>query len=76
MGTNKRKSLTHIIRTKSNREKEVKITRGKAIKIHCTECMGYGEVDPKNCTSTLCALYPYRGKTWAAYDKEDNNEER
>lgn len=33
----------------------------KAIKIMCTECMGF-ECDPrKECTSKKCPLYPYKG---------------
>jgi hypothetical protein len=34
----------------------------KAIKVHCTECMGFG--DPKDCTDPLCALYRWRGRTY------------
>lgn len=43
-------------------------TRGKAIRIHCTECMGH-ESDPKDCTAKNCALFPYRKKTRMAYEK-------
>lgn len=45
-------------------------TRGKAIKTMCTECMGWGEVHPKECTSVKCPLYPYRGANQAAYQSE------
>lgn len=58
---------THTIRTKDGGTKEVSINRGKAIKLMCTECMGWGEADPKDCTAPLCPLYPFRGKILLAY---------
>ena len=42
---------------------QVELTRARAIKYHCTECMG--DDHPKDCTSPLCALYPYRGRAIA-----------
>jgi len=44
-------------------------TRGQAIKLHCTECLGF-EGDPKECTSKNCALFPYRKKTMFAYESQ------
>ena len=44
-------------------------TRGMAIRLHCTECLGF-EGNPKDCTSPACALYPFRKKTFMAYEKE------
>ena len=41
-------------------------TRSKAIKAFCTECMGFSE-HPRECTSPVCPLYPYRGKSLLAY---------
>jgi hypothetical protein len=59
----------HTVRTKSGGTKAVSMyTKNKAIKVMCTECLGWGEGEPKKCTSKLCPLYPYRGKTLAAYD--------
>jgi len=52
----------HKFRTKNNGFREEWINRKEAIKLHCTECMGW-ETDPKCCTSPLCPLYPFRGKT-------------
>lgn len=45
-------------------------TRGKAIRLHCTECMGFA--DPATCTSPNCALYPYRKKTYMAYESRQD----
>ena len=61
--------MTHTVRTKDGGTISLTITRAKAIKLHCTECMGF-EGDPKGCTSPKCALFPYRGKTLAAYRSE------
>lgn len=57
----------HKIRTKSGKLLELELSRALAIKIHCTECMGY-EGNPKECGIEECALYPFRGKSLKAYD--------
>jgi len=56
--------IEHTIRTKGGELKKVKLTRSKAIKIHCTECCGY-EYHPKECEIKECPLFPYRGKSEA-----------
>ena len=38
------------------------MTPRQAIKLHCTECCGW-ETNPKDCLSTDCPLFPYRGKS-------------
>ena len=68
------KDRTHTVRTnRHDGEGRITIspyTRGLAIHLHCTECFGF-EGDPtKECTSPNCALYPFRKKTFAAYEKE------
>jgi len=47
----------------------VKMNRGKAIKAMCTECLGYEGNAKTDCTSPNCPLYPWRGKTLAAWGK-------
>jgi len=68
----KREVITHTARTNHpNGAGKVTIegyNRALAIKIHCTECMGH-ETDPRECTSPNCALFPFRKKTLAAYEK-------
>lgn len=44
-------------------------TRGKAIRLMCTECMGYEE-NPIDCTSNHCPLFPYRKRTYMAFKSE------
>ena len=44
-------------------------TRARAIKLHCTECLGFEE-HPRDCTSKNCALYPFRGRSTLAYVKK------
>ena len=63
-------AVRHTIRTNSGREKQVELTRRTAIQAFCTECLGYGAVNPRVCTAALCPLYPFRGKTLLAYDRE------
>lgn len=54
----------HTFRTKDGGTRTMKVSKRKAIELHCTECMGW-EADPKDCPSTLCALYPFRKRTQA-----------
>ena len=62
--------MQHTVRTKDGGTKTVGVyTRGLAIKLHCTECLG-NESDPKKCTSPMCALYPYRARTYLAYKSD------
>lgn len=69
----KEKNRTHTVRTnRSDGAGRITITpytRGIAIRLHCTECLGF-EGDPKDYTSPNCALYPFRKKTYKAYEKE------
>jgi hypothetical protein len=48
---------------------EVELTRATAIKAFCSECLGW-ETHPRDCTSTHCPLYPFRGRTLLAYGHE------
>lgn len=56
----------HTVLAKSGAKMQVKLTARKAIKLHCTQCMGY-EGDPKECGIETCPLYLYRGKTLITY---------
>lgn len=51
----------HTIRAVNGGTITAELNRGRAIKAMCTECMGF-EAHPKECTSTLCPLFPWRGK--------------
>ena len=53
--------LKHTIRCKDGGTKEIEnYTRALAIKLQCSECLGYGETNPSECTAPLCPLYPFR----------------
>lgn len=54
--------MKHTIRTSENGRVELDLTPGLAMKLKCMDCMGW-EAHPKDCTSVLCPLYPYRGRT-------------
>lgn len=56
------------IKLKNGGTKVLYMNRGKAIKVMCTECMGW-ETHPNDCTSLSCPLYPWRGKSLEAYHK-------
>lgn len=58
----------HTIHIRDGGTKTLNITRDLAIKLFCTECLGY-ETHPKDCTSKFCPLYPYRGKTQCGFSK-------
>ena len=50
------------------------ITRAKAIRLQCIECMGYQGKEVPHCTSDLCPLFPYRlGTNKALHGKRKNN---
>lgn len=74
-------TVKHTIRSNLGNPIEVTLTRSLAVKVFCTECLGYGEENPKNCSSLLCPLWPFRGKKLLAYENkpagevEDTDEE-
>lgn len=56
-------TLVHTIRHKDGGTVPVsQFYRQKAIATFCSECMEW-ETDPKDCTSPLCPLFPYRAKS-------------
>jgi hypothetical protein len=64
-----RKESGHTVRTADGGTIQIaNLSRGRAIKLFCTECLGW-ETHPKDCTATNCALFPFRGRTLAAYHK-------
>lgn len=48
--------------------------RSKAIKLMCSECMGFDE-NPKNCTDNRCPLFPFRGLLRANRTRNEKAEE-
>lgn len=59
------------IRCKDGKKKDVgEITRTLAIKLFCTECLGYGEGHPKDCTDKSCPLFSFRGISQLSYSSE------
>lgn len=68
--------MKHTIRAKDSGTVEVELTRNRAIKAMCTECLGFGEAHPKDCTDKLCPLFPFRGKIQLAWGKREKEGER
>lgn len=56
-------AIKHTVRTKNGKDVQINVTRSLAIKLMCTECLGWGEDHPKNCTAPKCPLFPFRGRT-------------
>lgn len=53
-------AVEHRIRKKGKDQTElVTLTARRAIVENCKECLGW-ETNPRECTSPLCALYPFR----------------
>jgi hypothetical protein len=69
--TRKSTAISHSVRCRTGGTVEIgSYTRGKAIRLFCTECMGFQGSLVKDCTDPLCPLYPFRKATQAAYGKE------
>ena len=63
--------LVHAVRTKDGHTITIeKYTRGKAIRLFCTECMGWSGDPVKECTDTLCPLFTFRKRTLATYSSQ------
>lgn len=67
----KESERVHTIRTrdygKTKRVVDVpRYGKAKAIKVFCSECLGH-EDHPKECSAKMCPLFPFRGKSQAAY---------
>ena len=60
-----RSVVSHTVRTRDGGLKTLKCGRKQAIFLCCTECLGW-EDHPRDCTSPLCPLYPFRGLTMAS----------
>ena len=56
---------SHVVRTRDGGTKAIKCGRKQAIYLMCMECLGW-EANPKDCTSPLCPLFPFRGVTMAS----------
>lgn len=54
------RKLIHTWRTGDHKTMTGHLTRLKAIKVFCRECMGWQANLVRDCSSQTCALYPYR----------------
>lgn len=58
----------HTVRTADNDFVRIpRLTRGLAIRMHCTECLGWQGNAKEDCTDELCCLFPFRGRSLRAY---------
>ena len=49
-----------IIENGERVEKELNLTRGQAIKLHCKECSGGSSSEAVKCEIKSCPLWPFR----------------
>ncbi len=59
--------IHHTMRTMDGGTTKIRLTRGTAIKIFCTQCLGWEGHPKKDCTSPMCPLFPYRGRSLATH---------
>lgn len=59
--TKRTRRASHVIRNRKGREIALRISPTEAIRLMCAECLGW-EIAPKDCTSPLCPLFPFRGE--------------
>jgi len=59
-----------------NKEVEINKIRSKAIKAYCTDCSAGSRTDIKECPSTMCPLYPFRGYVNFGDKREYTEEEK
>jgi len=57
--------VLHTVKTRDGGRKALRIGRKQAIQLCCVECLGW-DIHPKDCTSPLCPLFPFRGMTMAS----------
>lgn len=72
----RRQANPHTVRCADGTTKTFQAYKSRtlAIKLMCTECLGWS-CNPKDCTDKHCPLYPFRGKTLAAYDSKETDED-
>jgi hypothetical protein len=61
--------VSHTVWTRDGGKKAIRYGRKVGIRLFCMECLGW-EHNPKDCTSPLCPLFPFRGATMASQRKE------
>lgn len=52
--------IRHKIKNDKGELVEVSMTRSRAIRFFCYECMGWQKQEVRNCTAPSCPLFPYR----------------
>lgn len=71
-----RKKTNHEVKTMEGKLLMVEgLTPKLAIKLFCTECFGYEGNPKKLCTSTHCALFPFRGQSRLARQSDPTVED-
>lgn len=74
--SNCKQTKSHTVRCADGSTKTFPVYKSRtlAIKLMCTECLGWSG-NPKDCTDRKCPLFPFRGKTLAAYSSKETDED-
>jgi len=67
------KKAVHTVRTKDGGYKTLSMGLSRAIKLFCTECTDWDD-HPDICTSSMCPLFPFRGKANISYRGDDGTQ--
>lgn len=66
------KDLKHTVRSPVGDVEVASYTMRRAIRVHCTECLGWEGEPKKACTDGRCPLFPFRGRftSWTTADPQ------
>ena len=53
-------AIKHTIKNDKGELYELSLTRKRAIRFFCYECMGWQKQEVRNCTAPNCPLFPFR----------------
>lgn len=55
---------------------EMMLSMGRADRLHCLECVGFSAYEVRNCSHTICAMWPFRFGKDPGRVKRDLSEEQ
>lgn len=66
----------HTIRSRDGKTVTIKnYHRSRAIKLFCSECLGWENNPVETCSSPLCPIYPFRGRSLLSQRGNDESPE-
>ncbi|AQV02648.1 hypothetical protein B2D07_18940 [Desulfococcus multivorans] len=59
-----------------NKIEERELTLGKAIRLHCLECLGFSPDEVSRCSHQICPLHPFRFGRDPSHTREMTDEQK